>query len=367
MFRWLLLASLAIAPPAAAKWQSVAQIKVTGTTDFVGPGDVVSGATAWYGLRGYNAAVASTGTQKAINVRRQSDNATSDILIKTGGELDIAAAATFAGTDATCQGTIASTTMALTGCSSTPTANDPVSGGGIVQPSYITSCGAFVAGAGSCTLNATQTVSVAETITMQVALLVTEMYDQSGNSSHVTQPTAARQPQLLLAGCSSPGMPCINFVSANNWFLTGAVNADAQPFTYSLVIDRTGNLSNFNFIWGGGGGGSAFFGGNTINTVGVSCNSSFTAAPATDNAWHAAQAVCNGASSVISVDNVETTVSPGTAALATVVTLGAASDNILLFDGMLSEAGVWPAGFSPGNRTSVCHNQFSYWGTVASC
>jgi hypothetical protein len=63
-------------------------------THFVGPGDIVSGAAAFYGLRAYNAAYA-TGSNKAINVRRASDNTTMDILILANGNLDVATATTF--------------------------------------------------------------------------------------------------------------------------------------------------------------------------------------------------------------------------------------------------------------------------------
>ena len=62
---------------------------------YVGPGDVVSGASFWWGLRGYNAAYAA-GSNKAINVRRDSDNATRDIVILPTGALDVATATTFA-------------------------------------------------------------------------------------------------------------------------------------------------------------------------------------------------------------------------------------------------------------------------------
>ena len=64
---------------------------ISGGTTYIGPGDVVSGATAWYGLRGYNAAFA-TGSKAAINVRRATDNTTSDINILANGNLDIATA-----------------------------------------------------------------------------------------------------------------------------------------------------------------------------------------------------------------------------------------------------------------------------------
>jgi hypothetical protein len=69
-------------------------VAVAGSS-YTGPGDLVSGATAWYGLRGYSGAYAAPGTNKAINIRRASDNATLDIVIKSDGTLDVAAATTF--------------------------------------------------------------------------------------------------------------------------------------------------------------------------------------------------------------------------------------------------------------------------------
>ena len=68
---------------------------VWGYSAYVGPGDIVSGATAWYGLRAYSAAVAATGTQKAINIRRASDNTTKDILIRKKRQSRSPTASTF--------------------------------------------------------------------------------------------------------------------------------------------------------------------------------------------------------------------------------------------------------------------------------
>ena len=141
---------------------------------YTGPGDIVSGATAWYGLRAYNAAYA-TGSNNAVNYRRASDNATQNGVILASGAFDIATANTFAGTNATCTGTISSTTLTCASASSTPHAGSTLTGAGITQPSYIVSCGTFTGGAGTCTLNAAQTVSVGETITMQYGLYVTRM------------------------------------------------------------------------------------------------------------------------------------------------------------------------------------------------
>jgi Alpha-L-arabinofuranosidase B, catalytic len=65
-----------------------------GVASYSGPGDVVTGATAFYGLRGYNKAYA-TGVNHAINIRRASDSTTTDINILTNGNLDVATATSF--------------------------------------------------------------------------------------------------------------------------------------------------------------------------------------------------------------------------------------------------------------------------------
>ena len=54
---------------------------------YTGPGDIVSGAAAWYGLRCYSAAKASLA--KAINVRRASDNTSQDIGLTAACALDV--------------------------------------------------------------------------------------------------------------------------------------------------------------------------------------------------------------------------------------------------------------------------------------
>lgn len=59
-----------------------------GAVPYAGPGDVVTGATAWYGLRGYDNATATLGTTKAVRLRRPSDNTEKDIVILTSGFFD---------------------------------------------------------------------------------------------------------------------------------------------------------------------------------------------------------------------------------------------------------------------------------------
>lgn len=96
---WLVSAALLLSAASAAA-AGIPQLMGVGAppginASYTGPGDIVSGASAWYGLRAYSAAVAATGTQKAVNIRRASDNATSNIVILTTGALDVATATTF--------------------------------------------------------------------------------------------------------------------------------------------------------------------------------------------------------------------------------------------------------------------------------
>jgi hypothetical protein len=67
--------------------------KHAGGGGYSGPGDVVSGAIGWWGLRCYNASKASLAS--AATIRRASDNATQTIGLTAACNLDVATATTF--------------------------------------------------------------------------------------------------------------------------------------------------------------------------------------------------------------------------------------------------------------------------------
>ena len=75
--------------------------KAGGAGAYTGPGDIVSSALGWWGLRGYNGAYASPGTNKAINLRRSggSSPTSQDFNILSNGHLDVASIATFKAAD----------------------------------------------------------------------------------------------------------------------------------------------------------------------------------------------------------------------------------------------------------------------------
>lgn len=263
---------------------------------YAGPGDIVSGATAWYGLRCYSAAQASL--VKAITIRRASDNATQDIGLTSNCDLDTATATTFC-TATTC--------------------------------------------------------------------FATEVYDQTGNGNHVLQATAANQPQLLLTGCSSGSLPCLSFVGVNSQSLqtgSGSVTA-SQPITHASVYSAP-NQSQFSGILTPTADGPQSGAGNSTGAAYCYAGNLESAFFIADSVWHSVQTIFNGPSSIINADNTQTPADCGTDGYSSsTLILGASSAEF--FTGLWAESGSWPSGFSTGNQTSVCHNQFLYWGTSVSC
>lgn len=228
--------ALAILPTHALTPSQMAVLFSEGST-YVGPGDVYPGAVGYWGPGGYSRAAVSRGTQKSVNVRRASDSATQDIFVLPNGALNIAAATAFAGTDAVCQGSTSgsSTTIAFTGCTSTPLAGDTVDGSGIAKPAYLTACSAFVAGAGTCTLNVAQNIAIAETVTMAVAMLLPVIYDQTGNGNHCVQATAGSQLQLLPNGGPNGESSVLGSSGKSMTCGTGA-SMDVAGAGYSIIL-----------------------------------------------------------------------------------------------------------------------------------
>jgi hypothetical protein len=266
-----------------------------GAAAYAGPGDAVSGAAAWWGLRCFNTAY----TGNVADVYAPSDASHTLITCSAGGVLN-------------------ETLQALS-----------------------TTC------ATSCT--------------------VKTLYDQSGASAcsgacDMSQATEANRPTLVLNCLGSK--PCIAF-SGSAQFLSapGAASAVNQPFTYSCVINRTGDTANAQSCIGGND--FAFtvgFGG--ANTLRIFAGNVVTAA-ANDNAWHAVQYTVNGASSNIYVDGGGNTVDAGTQNHGTssinmgTITTGGSG----IFTGRLAEAGRYNSAFAAdANASSLNSNERAYWG-----
>lgn len=360
MFRRLIAAAFLFGTPANA------QLSMTGAgggiassssppPSYTGPGDIFASAAAWYGVRAYSAAVAATGTQKAFNILRASDSALQDIVILTSGVVDVAGYNTFVGTDATASCTIAGTSAVCTGASATLHVNDPITGAGITNPCVVSATNGSTTATVSIAGTSTNcgTVSVAETVTFQVAGFIPKAYDQSGNTRDAPQVTPANQPQFL-PNCVN-ALPCVWF-NGNQWWVMPTFSV-AQPFSLSVVsiqnnstaaqeIIRSGNPTFYRYNGASG----EMFAGSTATTF-------FTVL----NVWTASNMIFTGASSFLNHNGVSASTSPGTNGISGATTqIGASSGEPL--KGNLTEIGVWGAGTTAGNRTSTCQNQQAIYG-----
>lgn len=328
------------------------------------PGNLVPAASGFWGLRSYNASYA-TGSNNAIKVRRASDNTAQDIVILSNGNLDIGSANTFAGVDCTATGSTSgsSTTIALTGASSTPTAGDTVTGAGIVQPCYVASVGSFTGGAGNVVVNQAQTLS-SVSLSFQVALFVTEVYDQSGNGAHMVQATNANQAQLL-PNCVN-GLPAMLFTTALSQIYLGTLPGTVvQPWSVSAVVQRSGNTGNFTEYLGGHNTTAAGWEDTTNTAYAASEATANVTSTASDNAPHSIQSILNGGSSFVVVDGTAGSLQiGGNFPFPTDVALGnEAFGSFPFMTGLIMTVGLWPVGFTPTQYAALHASDSKYWAT----
>lgn len=334
-----------------------------GPGTYIGPGDVVSGATVFWGLRAYNAQAAGT-QAAAIEVQRASDNTTMVVHVLPWGALNIAAANTFAGTDATCTGSISGTALSVSSCTGTLHVNDTLTGAGIAQPSYITAIGTCASPPGTCTVNATQSVG-SESITAQVSLSVPVIYDQTGHGFNATPSTTSA---VLLPSCLN-GLPCLT-----DGLVYNSPAGDYTPSTgivsFEAIFDRADSAQNGIDRMQGGNNGILRF-----NSLAFTANAVFLGGPtlrlqatAADSAWHTAGAVLNTTSSVVNVDGTETTGSVDTSTANGNLSMAAAGASGPGSNDFWTESILWDNVVPTSTqRANLCHNGYQYWGTSVSC
>jgi hypothetical protein len=338
-----------------------------GCTAFIGPADIAASPAAFYGTQAVNCAYVAPGTNPSLTVVRASDGTAQTIPIMSNGNINIAVANTFAGVDATASCTAASTTLTCTGASSTPHANDPISGTGITEPAptgaFIVSCSTFVAGAGTCTLNVAQTVSVATTVTFAVVMGVLEAFDQTGNGQNLVQAVPANQPQLL-PNCGN-SLPCVS--SNGNQWLQGGTTTVPVPWTVVAVMQSTSTaewaIGNNVTPW-------AIGFNNGVNNFSFNAGGEDVQAQ-TGGVVHVFQ-VINGQLVIPNqfsfVDASGLTSNGfGTNSLTTPYAIGALSGGASAFVGTWTTVGTWPVAFSPTLAASMCHQLHLNQATPTTC
>lgn len=360
-----------------------AQVPVTGAgragpaaATYVGPLDIVSGATAIYALRAASAAIAAAGTQKIVDLRRASDNATCTAIVATSGGVDLTVGTPCNGSTQTvtawlnngssCTGSITTTVLTIASCTAGNLAVGlPISGSGVTALTYITALGTGTGGAGTYTVNISQT-AVSETITAPIWAFIPTVYDQSGNGFDITQGTAGNQPKLVFSCLGS--LPCFSLPGSPVTIGNTTVTNLSQPYTRSLVYLVFVFVSNTRLVDGIGANASPIISGNgAANRAGIFAGAGPLNATATDGVWHAVQGVFNSSSSGVNVDGTTSSGNAGTAQTGTSAGINFGSGDGIFSKISAGEMGLWPVGFTSTQLTNMCHNQFLYWGTPTSC
>lgn len=325
---------------------------------YVGPGDLKT-YTFWAGLQAYSAAVAATGTQKSVNVRRVTDSVACDVLIATTGLLGNTVATcnsstqggispfAFAGTDATGTWSIAGLTLAAT---ATLHNGDQITGAGVAAGTYVIS-GASPTWSLASTVT-TMTIA-AETMTATVGLAIPTAYDQTVGAHNQTI-TGAAQPFLLqnvfgtLPGIGFNGAATQNLATANSYGV-------AEPWTAYLVAMRSASVTTVQAALGLATAGG-FLGFPATANSAVLATGGVTAT-ANDGVVHVLQgvAVTTAGSSILSVDGVSTTGTVGAFTVAKVV-IGASEAAASPLFGYALEWGFASSAFSSGDLTAVYNN-----------
>jgi len=319
-----------------------------GTGSYSGPVTAVSGATAFHGLRAYSQAYANGVSHGAV-IQRASDSALKGIPFLTSGALDITTAVAFAGTDATCTGSIATTTLTVASCSAgTLHVGDQIADANITNPTIITAIGTCASPPGTCTVNKSQTAASA-VFTATVAMSIVGLPDSSGNGVNAGNTTNFPE---LLANCVNTTLPCEYYNGSNNLLYTQ--NSIAQPYTTTTIGERTANFSTTSNFVNTSNMETAFF--TSPNTTLNYAGSNLTAT-ASDSALHALQFGLSGASSFTQVDGTNTTGNVGVNSSGSNGHFGDA------LTGFAGEDGTWPILFNSTQYGAMHTNMSAYWGT----
>jgi hypothetical protein len=274
---------------------------------YTGPGDIVSGAVGWWGLRGYNAAYA-TGTNNAAQV---CDAATfsvcTNIKILANGNFDTATASGSSSCSVSC---VVSALYDQTGNGITLT------------------CGS---------------ASDCPTLTFNCLGSLPCMQFNGGGG------------QRLVSGATVPSNYSQPFTFSGVAERTGNFSSTGQILSAFAGAGTTG----------------CALGVASANQVQLFCYSTAATATQSDSTLHAIQALMDVGSSVANVDGTENTgltVGSGPFNSDLDIAIGNNVGFSQPWTGYITEAGFWPTGYSTSTqRNNVCHNERLYWGSAGSC
>jgi hypothetical protein len=299
-FRLALLA-LALASPVQAQLLTTgAGGGVAAAPSYQGPGDIASGAIAFYSTgRAYNAAYATAKSSLADLVDTATGLLTCTLKVGTNGYADL--------TTVYCP-TLVPVSNVVTWCTTV----------------------------GGCS--------------------VTKLYDQTGTGNHVLQATLANMPALTFN--AQNGLPCAagTGTSSLNLSTAGAISQNA-PYSLTAVAERTGSFTTVQRILRNGTTNAASLAyGGSANMI-TTNNGTSVSLTASDNAFHAFLVVASVSAPLFAVDSSAntSTASNGTTALSTNQNVMASSTNAAILSGFFCEGGIWGANLNSSAFTMLAN------------
>lgn len=295
---WLLSATLA-----SAQMMGITggPFTVSGAA-YSGPGDVVSGAAAWYGFRAYNAAYATAGSL-AVNLRNTTSNEQCDFPVVAAGGLGVAK-------------------------------NCTVTSNGFSLATFCTS-----------------------------GCAITEAYDQTGNGNNVVNATAGNQPTVTVSCQNS--LPCAVFNgTASHCLVASGSVAVTTPVSLATAINYTVlNTKQAAVDQGPGTSGAEIGAGSTSGDIFIDINAAIINQAESTATWYAQIGVGTGTTgSSVNANGTGTT--GGTSALSQTQPMawGCTSNNAQNLNGKSSEAGLWSnVTFNSTQITNMTSNIRTYY------
>lgn len=214
--------------------------------------------------------------------------------------------------------------------------------------------------------NLPATITIGGSDCSAVACTVKTWYDQTGSGCsgpcNFAQASAPSRPHLK-ANCINTSYWCLDD-STNDRILqvSGTFPTIAQQFTYSVVMQRTGNFTTQGYLLSGGTANGLGFN-NAVNQgfMYAGAAPTFTAA---DSVWLSVQAVFNGASSIADVNGTATTgLNAGATSAANPMFIGVFLNGVSAkYTGYYTEILIYPVGFNATQYAAMTSNQRAFWG-----
>ncbi len=355
-------------PPGAFQSRSA----IDGAFQYTGPGNVASGATAWWGLRAYTSATRGNALINACNV---ADAACADLSSDaTSGALTIP---TIGGT--ACSFSITSGSyVSATGAVSLVIASSPgLSSGNLLAVSALTGTGsvsnltyaayAATTGTTGTTVNFTA-VSGLGVVTITGGTLsvctIKKFYSQSGSNCSsancdLTNNTATAR-MVLTINCLG-SLPCAMGELFVAFYATANNVTISQPYTIVAAAQQVQNSGYRALVSNAAGTGGLYYHNADFDLL---VNNVDHAITVSTPVWHVLQGMANAASSSGTIDGSTTAISAASTALASAGLLRGFNDAAAPGDayrGGWAEMGVWPSDLT-SSFSAMNSNVHTYWG-----